>query len=78
MIALEECTHSGLQWLLGITCGDQFPLVTCEDYTNETFLFKSSIKQNIFISKILEVLNDQWKFLPWWLLSKSEYNATFV
>ena len=34
-----HASHSGLQWLLGITCGDQFPLVTCEDYTNETFLF---------------------------------------
>ena len=27
----------------------------------------------IAISRIF--LNDQWKFLPWWLLSKSEYNA---
>ena len=26
----------------------------------------------IAISRIF--LNDQWKFLPWWLLSKSEYN----
>ena len=22
-------------------------------------------------------MKDQWKFLPWWLLSKSEYNETF-
>ena len=29
----------------------------------------------IVISRIL--LNDQYKFLPWWLLSKSEYNANF-
>ena len=28
----------------------------------------------IAISRIF--LNDQWKFLPWWLLSKSEYNGT--
>ena len=27
----------------------------------------------IAISRIF--LKDQWKFLPWWLLSKSEYNA---
>ena len=27
----------------------------------------------IAISRIF--LNDQWKFLPWWLLSKSEYNG---
>ena len=26
----------------------------------------------IAISRIF--LKDQWKFLPWWLLSKSEYN----
>ena len=30
----------------------------------------------IAISRIF--LKDQWKFLPWWLLSKSEYNATFL
>ena len=29
----------------------------------------------IAISRIF--LNDQWKFLPWWLLSKSEYNGIF-
>ena len=29
----------------------------------------------IAISRIF--LNDQWKFLPWWLLSKSEYNVAF-
>ena len=29
----------------------------------------------IAISRIF--LNDQWKFLPWWLLSKSEYNDNF-
>ena len=29
----------------------------------------------IAISRIF--LKDQWKFLPWWLLSKSEYNAFF-
>ena len=27
----------------------------------------------IAISRIF--LKDQWKFLPWWLLSKSEYNV---
>ena len=27
----------------------------------------------IAISRIF--LKDQWKFLPWWLLSKSEYNG---
>ena len=37
-----HASHSGLQWLLGVTCGDQFPLVTCEDYTNETFLLHFS------------------------------------
>ena len=30
----------------------------------------------IAISRIF--LNDQWKFLPWWLLSKSEYNDNFL
>ena len=40
-----HASHSGLQWLLGVTCGDQFPLVTCEDYTNETFLFKIKGKE---------------------------------
>ena len=35
-----HASHSGLQWLLGITRGDQFPLVTCEDYTNETLLLQ--------------------------------------
>ena len=29
----------------------------------------------IAISRIF--LNDQWKFLTWWLLSKSEYNGLF-
>ena len=29
----------------------------------------------IAISRIF--LKDQWKFLPWWLLSKSEYNVIF-
>ena len=29
----------------------------------------------IAISRIF--LKDQWKFLPWWLLSKSEYNVHF-
>ena len=29
----------------------------------------------IAISRIF--LKDQWKFLPWWLLSKSEYNDIF-
>ena len=29
----------------------------------------------IAISRIF--LKDQWKFLPWWLLSKSEYNGDF-
>ena len=29
----------------------------------------------IAISRIF--LKDQWKFLPWWLLSKSEYNEIF-
>merc|ERR1711884_131372 len=38
-----HASHSGLQWLLGITCGDQFPLVTCEDYTNETFIVLSNL-----------------------------------
>ena len=31
-----HASHSGLQWLLGITC---------EDYTNETFLFKIKGKE---------------------------------
>ena len=30
----------------------------------------------IAISRIF--LKDQWKFLPWWLLSKSEYNETLA
>jgi len=29
----------------------------------------------IAISRIF--MKDQWKFLPWWLLSKSEYNECF-
>ena len=29
----------------------------------------------IAISRIF--LKDQWKFLPWWLLSKSEYNGNY-
>ena len=30
----------------------------------------------IAISRIF--LKDQWKFLPWWLLSKSEYNGSLL
>ena len=30
----------------------------------------------IAISRVF--LDDQWKFLPWWLLSKSEYNVQFL
>ena len=39
-----HASHSGLQWLLGVTCGDQFPLVTCEDYTNETLSSQSRME----------------------------------
>ena len=48
-----HASHSGLQWLLGVTCGDQFPLVTCEDYTNVAL-------ENDFLTSLINSVRPQY------------------